>query len=208
MTIQKFNDGEGLGSIRGKINAAIEQVNKNTSKLKKVGTDYVKTSGDQHIKGSKTFDDHIDLANGASMRTDFLDDDGVYRDTAEILKSTAGNQGQIELGSNKADLHIFAKTGIHLDKPFIGYTSVRGEVAAESLEVKEDGKAGLAINATELESAIIPVLENGVHHTAHGLRYNVTASKWVVGSASSAKVIVLKDELDALVARVAALENA
>lgn len=72
----------------------------------------VTTSGDQHVKGTKTFESHIDLANGASLRTDFTDDSGSYRTTGEIFKATSGDDGVLEVGTSKADMNLYYKDSV------------------------------------------------------------------------------------------------
>lgn len=73
--------------------------------------------GDQDVNGQKTFRGSIDLANLVPLRVDFVDDNGDYRDTGEVFKATAGNDGVLEAGTGLADFHIFAKDKIVAREP-------------------------------------------------------------------------------------------
>lgn len=156
----------------------ISEVSQSTAGNSLTRRDYVDTkvskTGNESVYGTKTFRDYIDLANGAALRADFTDDEGSYRDTGEILKATAGNDGVLELGTSKAPLVIFSKSSPLLKigsnsyqfyheghKPTpteIGAVSKSGDTMTGDLKIQKVG-AKITILDTDTEDGTHPTLE-------------------------------------------------
>lgn len=73
---------------------------------------YIKENGGGTVRTGT-----LDFKPGTALRADLTDDNGDYRDTAEVLKVTGGNNGQIEIGSSKANATIFASSHVDLKNP-------------------------------------------------------------------------------------------